>query len=166
MQNGANKLRQYITRCLKDKKPSQGKLISIFLEGLRNKTLHAHLYAIKHKTLRECYLDAMDYDDNFELLGSEKRHYGMDVDQVSLPTLGMEKDLSQEIANLVLKGLNQQNRGGTPTATRTNVPIQRPFLCGVVVEPILREAAQPFNLVVQTYPIKNGVIFSLNRQIM
>ena len=31
--------------CLDDKKPSQAKLISIFLEGLKNRTLYAHLYA-------------------------------------------------------------------------------------------------------------------------
>ena len=75
----------------------------IFLEGLRDKTLHAHLYARKHKTLHECCLDAMDYDDNFELSSSAKKHYGTYVDQASIPSVGIEKDLSQEIANLVFK---------------------------------------------------------------
>ena len=106
MRGGANRLRRYITRCLKDKKPSQGELVSIFLEGLRDKTLHAHLYARKHKTLHECCLVSLDYDNNFGLLGSGKKHYGTDVDQASIPSVGMEKDLSQDIANLALKGLN------------------------------------------------------------
>ena len=38
-----NRLKQYIKRCPNDEKPSQGRLISIFLEGLQNKMLHAHL---------------------------------------------------------------------------------------------------------------------------
>ena len=32
--------------------------------------LHAHIYAQKHKMTHECYLDAMDYDDNFDLSNS------------------------------------------------------------------------------------------------
>ena len=60
-------LKQYITHCPTDEKPSQARLISIFLEGLRNKMLHAHLYAKKHTNFKECYLDAMDYDDNFDI---------------------------------------------------------------------------------------------------
>lgn len=63
--------------------------------------------------------------------GSRKKHYGMDVDKVSIPSVGMEKDLSQEIANLVLKGLSLPTRGGTLTAMRANVLAQRPFCCGV-----------------------------------
>ena len=62
-----SRLRQYVNRCPNDEKPSQGRLISVFLEGLRNKMLHAHLYARKHTTFQECCMDAMDYDDNFEI---------------------------------------------------------------------------------------------------
>ena len=57
-----------MNRCPLDEKPSQGRLISLFLEGLRDKVLHAHLYAQRHKTFQECCIDAMDYDDNFEVL--------------------------------------------------------------------------------------------------
>ena len=63
----ANRLKQYITRCPTDEKPGQTRLISIFLEGLRNKMLHAHLYAKKHTNFNECCLDAMDYNDNFDI---------------------------------------------------------------------------------------------------
>ena len=60
MRDSVSRLKQYVNRCPADEKPSQGRLISLFLEGLRNKVLHAHLYAQKHKTLQECCLDAMD----------------------------------------------------------------------------------------------------------
>ena len=63
----ANRLKQYITRCQVEEKPSQGRLISIFLEGLRKKMLHAHLYAKRHTSFNDCCLDAMDYDDNFDM---------------------------------------------------------------------------------------------------
>ena len=69
VRDSVSRLRQYVKRCPLDKQPSQGRLISLFLEGLRNKVLHAHLYAQKHKTFQECCLDAMDYDDNFEVTG-------------------------------------------------------------------------------------------------
>ena len=47
MRDCANRLRQYISRCPSGKMPSQATLVSIFLEGLRNKSLHANLYAKK-----------------------------------------------------------------------------------------------------------------------
>ena len=59
-------LRKYVNRCPPKEKPSQGRLISIFLSKVRNKLLHDHLYARKHATFQECCIDAMDYDDNFE----------------------------------------------------------------------------------------------------
>ena len=40
-----NRLKQYILRCPDEEKPSQARLLNVFLEGLKNKTLHAHLYA-------------------------------------------------------------------------------------------------------------------------
>ena len=49
-----SRLRQYVNRCPSEEKPSQGRLISIFLEGLKNKLLHAHLDAKKHSTFEEC----------------------------------------------------------------------------------------------------------------
>ena len=67
VRDSVSRLRQYVNRCPADKKPSQGRLISLFLEGLRDKVLHAHLYAQRHKTFQECCIDAMDYNDNFEV---------------------------------------------------------------------------------------------------
>ena len=68
-----NRLKQYILRCPDEEKPSQARLISVFLEGLKDKMLHAHLYARKHSMFNECCLDAMDYDDNFEM-GNSSSH--------------------------------------------------------------------------------------------
>ena len=43
---------------------SQEILVSIFLEGLSKKELHATLYMNHHKNLNQCIHDAIDYDDN------------------------------------------------------------------------------------------------------
>ena len=40
----------------------QAKLVSIFLEGLKDKTLYKHLYAMKHQSLIEGCKNAMDLD--------------------------------------------------------------------------------------------------------
>ena len=68
----ANRLRQYISRCPEKELPSQAKLISIFLEGLRDKSLHADLYAKKHKTLNKCIHDAIDLNNNCDIYGKDK----------------------------------------------------------------------------------------------
>ena len=44
--------------------PSQEKLVSIFLEGLYSKELHATLYMKHRKNLNQCINDAIDYEDN------------------------------------------------------------------------------------------------------
>ena len=44
--------------------PSQERLVSIFLEGLSSKELHAALYIKHHKNLNQCIHNAVDYDDN------------------------------------------------------------------------------------------------------
>ena len=93
------------------KKASQGRLISLFLEGLQNKVLHAHLYAQKHKTFQECCLDAMDYDDNFEvsgISGINNKSRSQDSESTGSSTTTQEKfPTKEEIANLVLQWLGQ-----------------------------------------------------------
>ena len=66
----ANQLRQYIARCPEGEMPSSQRLVSIFLEGLANKSLHANLYAKKHDTLNSCIKDAIDFDDNCKIFGN------------------------------------------------------------------------------------------------
>ena len=60
VRDGANSLRQYLARCPLEEMPSQEILVSIFLEGLSNKELHAALYMKHHKNLNQCIHDAID----------------------------------------------------------------------------------------------------------
>ena len=53
-----------MARCLEKEMPSQERLVSIFLEGLKNKDLHPTLYMKHRKNLNQCINDAIDYDDN------------------------------------------------------------------------------------------------------
>ena len=58
------RLKKYIFRCPKKEIPNQGRLVSIFLEGLLNIKLHATLYPMKQKTLIAYIKDAIELDDN------------------------------------------------------------------------------------------------------
>lgn len=84
----------------------------------------------------------MDYDDNFELSSNTKKHSKAKSDLISNPSVGTEKDLSQEITNLVLKGLNQTNRGATAIYMREKAIYMQE-------EPILWEVVHPYNPEVQ-----------------
>ena len=72
MRDRANHLTQYLARCPEEEMPSQERLVSIFLEGLKNKDLHTTLYMKHHKNLNQCINDAIDYDDNCG--DDEKKH--------------------------------------------------------------------------------------------
>lgn len=68
-----SKLKLYINRCPPTSEmPIALRLISIFLEGLKNKEIHGHLYAKRHTNFHDCYLDSMDFDDSFECAIDEK----------------------------------------------------------------------------------------------
>ena len=128
MRDCVTRLKQYVTRCPREEKPSQRRLISIFLEGLRNKTLHAHLYAKKHTCFNECCLDAMDYDDNFDMPSfssledhtKERHEWIKELDSRA-------KELNTEqIADIIVRRVEQLYR---PTITyppeSTNVPMRK-----------------------------------------
>lgn len=53
------------------------------VEGLRNKTLHIHLYPKKHATLNACCIDAMDYDNNFDMSNIANRETKKDGKSLS-----------------------------------------------------------------------------------
>ena len=110
MRDCANRLRQYISRCPEEEMPSQAKLISIFQEGLRDKSLHADLYAKKHKTLNECIYDAIDLDDNCDIYGKDKPIFGVDsLSTTSRGTQETTKDPSHEaeaMVEMIMKRMN------------------------------------------------------------
>ena len=109
LKDSVSRLKQYVNRCHPDEKPSQGRFISLFLEGLQNKVLHAHLYAQKHKTFQKCCVDAMDYDDNFEvsrIFGISSKSRSQDSRCTDSSTTTQEKfPTKEEIADLVLQWL-------------------------------------------------------------
>lgn len=122
----ANRMKQYIARCPEEEKPSQKRLISLFLEGLMSKTLHAHLYALKHTSFNECCHDAMDYDDNFDVDEKSSQNEGKQSTEKSSET----KELSPDaIAELVLKRMGQLYRP-PPRPNFTPQTIQGPYRCG------------------------------------
>ena len=76
----ANRLRQYISTCPEGEMHGPQHLVSLFLEGLSNKSLHANLYGCRHGTLNECIKDAIDFDDNSELFGNvDKQLHSLDI---------------------------------------------------------------------------------------
>ena len=90
---------------------AKGRLISILLEGLQNKTLHAHLYAKKHATLNACCTDAMDYDDNFDMSNIANLEIKKDGKSLSADSSSQTPSLNpDQIAELVLKKLGQTYR--------------------------------------------------------
>ena len=110
VQDCANGLRQYISRCLAGEMPSSQRLISLFLEGLKNNYLHDNLYGKKHDILNECIKDAIDFDDNCKIYGNvdKKIHSPSKTSSVksgkTQETYRVEADA---IADLVVKRMNQ-----------------------------------------------------------
>ena len=131
-----NRLKQYIARCPIEEKPSQSKLVSIFLEGLKDKTLYKHLYAMKHQSFIECCKDAMDLDDNFddnddttsESTRSEVRPTRRSVNTETTASAEVGPD---QIVETVLRRLGQTYR----PPMRQNPPIARPYKCGICGHP-------------------------------
>ena len=76
--------------------------------------LHAHLYAQKHKTFQECCLDAMDYDDNFEvsdISNVSNKPKSQDSENFGSSTTSQQEfPTKEEIADLVLQRLGQTYR--------------------------------------------------------
>lgn len=112
VRNCANNMKQYIARCPKEEKLSEKRLISLFLEGLTNKILHAHLYAKKHTSFNECCLDAMDYDDNFDVddqssLGIRKNEKTTSEKSLEASIVSTKEINLDVVAKIVLKRMGK-----------------------------------------------------------
>ena len=89
--------------------PSFQRLVSIFVEGLTNKSLHANVYAKKHDTLNSCIKYAIDFDNNcknFSNVNASARS------KTSSTTNTIETGKShpvdvKAIAEMVMKNMNQ-----------------------------------------------------------
>ena len=131
-------LKQYKNQCLDHEKPSQNKIVSIFLEGLKNTTLHDHLYAKKHESFNACCLDAMDYEDNFHRKGSSidiNSQDGKSQDKSMGVSSSSAKDLNQDqLVDLVLKQLGQTYRPYRPIGYIAHAS-QGPYSCGICAGP-------------------------------
>ena len=57
-------MQKYLAICPEKEKPSQERLVSIFLEGLNDKELYAAMYMKHHTILSQCINEAIEYDDN------------------------------------------------------------------------------------------------------
>ena len=91
--------------------PSQAKAVSIFLEGLRDKSLHADLYNKKHKTLNECMYDAIDLDNNCDIYGTDKPISGLDSQSTTSRNThetGKDKtNKAEAMVEMIMKRMNQ-----------------------------------------------------------
>ena len=111
--------------------PSSQRLISLFLEGLKNKSLHANLYGKKHDTLNECIKDAIDFDNNCEIYGNvdKKIHSPSETSSVksgkTQETSPVEADA---IADLVVKKMNQVFK--PQPRPQEYQRFQKPYMCG------------------------------------
>ena len=119
------RLKKNITRCLEEEKTSQIRLISIFLKGLQNKTLHAK----KHTCFNECCLDAMDYDDNFDMSSvSSQEDHTKERHEPSKELDYKAKEIinTEQIVDIVMRRVEQLYRPPiTYQPESTNVPMRK-----------------------------------------
>ena len=131
-----SRLKQLYIRCPDDEKPSQSRLISIFLEGLKNKMLHAHLYAKKRSTFYKCCLDAMDYDDNFEIsFDSKAGSLKSSSAKTSSSNSGIDED---RLAERIIQKLGHVQRPPQPFRQHGFASQQStsgPYACGICAGP-------------------------------
>ena len=112
-------MRQYLARCPKEEMPSQERLVSIFLKGLKNKDLHVTLYMKHHKNSNQCINDAIDYDDN---CGDDKKKD--DKSSRASSSTSLITSQVEEITKGVMERMQQLY--GPP---RVMEP-RRPYICG------------------------------------
>ena len=111
-----------MARCPEEELPSQERLVSIFLEGLTNRELHAALYMQRHKNLNQCIHDALDYDDNCDRGKTEN-------DTSSKASVSSTSAASQ--VDEIIKGVTEKMKQmyGPPRAYEQRM-VDRPYVCG------------------------------------
>ena len=110
--------------------PSSQRLISLFLEGLKNKSLHANLYGEKHDTLNECIKDAIGFNKNYKIYGNVDKKIHSPSKTSSVKS-GKTQETSlvevDENVDLVVKKMNQVFK---PQLRPQEYPwFQKPYMC-------------------------------------
>ncbi len=117
------RLKSLVSRCPPREMPAEDRLISCFLEGLRDRNLHMQLFGQKHVRLNECFDDALLYEDNCGLGGATLRDEGTDGSSHTSRHVN-----SEAIADLVLKKMRQEGRMN-PMQRAGGYP--RAYVCGI-----------------------------------
>ncbi|MCO5577323.1 hypothetical protein L7F22_031151 [Adiantum nelumboides] len=102
------RLKSLISRCPLREMPAEDRLISCFLEGLTDRSLHMQLIGQKHIRLDDCFDDALLYEDNCNLGRAnqaidnavESSHASGQVNQEAIADLVMKK-IRHERMNLM-----------------------------------------------------------------
>ena len=121
VKDAIERLKSLVSRCPPREMPAEDRLISCFLESLRDKNLHMQLFGKRHTILDDCFDDALLYEDNCNLGGADTRDIGSDSSSHTSRHIN-----SEAIADLVIKKMEQKqrhplNRGGYPRA----------YVCGI-----------------------------------
>ena len=128
----ANRFCQYISQCPVREMPGPDRLISLFLEGLSNKSLHENLYGQKYETLNECIKDATDLDDNCKLFGNVDKKVNSSDTSSTQSSQKKEEAIPREtaaIADLVIRKMNQMFKPAIRAPEKQRFP--KPYQCGI-----------------------------------
>ena len=145
--------------------PSSQRLVSIFLEGLANKLLHANLYAKKHNTLNACIKDAIDFDDNCEIFGNVNTSARSEMFSTK-NTIEIGKSHPVDVVEMVMKKMNQVFRPPQRQAEQPTGLLGNTFVGSVEGITLLHNACQRKAILIkQLLAQTNGVTLSKNGQI-
>ncbi|MCO5546848.1 hypothetical protein L7F22_000285 [Adiantum nelumboides] len=114
------RLKSLISRCPPREMPAEDRLISCFLESLRDRNLHTQLFERRHVTLDDCFDDALLYEDNCSLGGADAKEGGSDSSSHTSRHVN-----SETIVDLILRKLRQEQ--GYPS----NGGYPRAYVCGI-----------------------------------
>ena len=98
------KLKALILWCPPREMPAEDRLISCFLESLRDRNLHLQLFGQKHTKLKECFVDALLYEDKCTMGGANVREDTEGSSHISRHVN------SEAIADIVLRKMRQEGR--------------------------------------------------------
>ena len=104
VRDAIGRLKALILRCPPREMPAEDRLISCFLESLRDRNLHLQLFGQKHTKLKECFVDALLYEDNCTMGGTNVHE---DNERSSHTSQHLN---SEAIADIVLRKMRQEGR--------------------------------------------------------